>query len=188
MRLPRKPQAKHGTTTKRILIGIVSASTLAVFSMGLAFADTDLKATVRTWADQQAGTAVTALTQAIGSETEIQKARLQEELRLGLQQQAEVMNEFAAQQTQLYLDELRKHADSLIAGQQFTSEEDKAEMISKLEAITASAEQAMNHLDNSYTPPSPVMETNKAEIKLPEPPVDVDEVELPTVTDDVYGE
>lgn len=188
MRSQRNSQFKPRSTSKRILIGIVSVSTLAVFSMGLSFADTDLKAKVRIWADQQAGTAVMALHQAIGSETEVQKARLQEELRLGLEQQAEEMNKFTEQQTQHYLDELRKHADTLIAGLHFSSEDDKAEMISKLEAITESAEQAMNHLENSYTPPSPVMEKTREEIKLPEPPAEGAETELPTVTEDVYSQ
>ncbi|WP_249900377.1 hypothetical protein [Paenibacillus sp. PK3_47] len=173
---------------QRLLIGIVSVSTLTVFSTGLTFADTDLKAKVRIWADQQAGSALSVLKQSISSETEVQKARLQEELRLGLQLQAEEMNKFTEQQRSKYSDELRAHADSLIAGLEFESEEDKAEMLRKLEAIAASAEQAMNHLEDSYTPPAPVMENREQAVTAPESQTISGEETPSSVTDDVYSE
>lgn len=187
MRKVRGNRPNYKSMKQKFLIGIVSVSTLAVFSASLTFADTDLKAKVRVWADQQAGSALSVLSQSIGSETEVQKARLQEELRLGLQQQAEEMNAFTEQQQKKYSDELRDHADSLIAGLEFSNEEDKAEMISKLEAITASAEQAMNHLEDSYTPPSPVMENPEETVTASEKQNGSDE-EAATVTDNVYGE
>lgn len=181
-----------GTGKRRLLAGVVSVSLLATASTSLAFADTDLKGRIMAWADKQTAVAVDELESAIGSEREIQKLRLQEQLQAGLARQTAEFENFTAEKKAHYIEQLRLHADGLIqrqSGEDALSEE-RARVNAALELILGQATDAMNRLDALYLPPvidNPVRTApEKAAPVENDPAVAAPPVEPPSVTDNVY--
>lgn len=179
---------------KRVLVGIVSVSALVVVSMSVTFADVDLKSKIKGWADQHTVAAISDLNLAIHSETETQKTRLQQELQARLNEQAAELDTFTAEQKRKHIASIQQYADDLLASKDFSNRAEEIQILQQLDQIVQSAQQAIDNLSTSYTPPAvpshhlPVVDVEKETAEPKEEAVDT-EVRLPesTVTESTYG-
>lgn len=179
---------------KRVLVGIVSVSALVVVSMSVTFADVDLKSKIKVWADQHTVAAISDLNLAIHSETETQKMRLQQELQARLNEQAAELDAFTAEQKRKHIASIQQYADDMLASKDFSNSAEEKQILQQLDQIVQSAQQAIDNLSTSYTPPAspsptpPVAKVEEEAAVEPNEAADAEE-KLPesTVTESAYG-
>lgn len=132
---------------RRVLAGAVAIGIATAATAGAAYADTGLKGKILAWIGIQTDAAISSLDTAIAEETELQKQRVQAELRENLRQQAADIQQFTEQEKTARLQEIRSYADELLRSRSFDSVEQKQEYASRLNGIVNSALSAMDGLD-----------------------------------------
>lgn len=148
MRHSRLAQSsKNKRMKQRVLVGIVSVSALVTLSMSVAFADVDLEAKIKAWADKQTSAAISSLNTAIQSETEIQKRRLQEELQVRLDRQASELSAFTENEKQKQLDTIRQYANDLLANASFSNTAEENQLKEQIALIVANAQAAIDQVN-----------------------------------------
>lgn len=165
---------KASTVRTKVVAGIVSLSVLLTTSTFVSYADFNISEALTTWFSKKTEIAISNLDQALLSETEKQKARLQEELRLRLEASSTELNQYTEDQKALYIQAIQQYADSLIASLSISNAEDEQQIRTKLDAILRSAQTAMAELADSYVPPALTL-TPPAQ---PEQEADASSVEL----------
>ncbi|SDS88862.1 hypothetical protein SAMN05444162_2530 [Paenibacillaceae bacterium GAS479] len=137
---------------QRTLIGVVAIGITMAATAGAAYADVDLKGKILAWAGIGTETAINDLETAISQETEVQKKRLQEQLRADLRQQEAGFQQYAEQEKAARLQEIRDYADELLRSRSFDNEQQKQDYASQLAGIVESARSTMSGLDVPAVP------------------------------------
>lgn len=156
--LSRRKTAKTSRMRRKVAIVIVSLTVAVTATTGMVFADTDIAGTLRAWFDKKTETAMNDLAQSVQSETDLQKTRLKEELRIRLDASAKELDVYTEEQQRLYKEAIDQYADSLVAGMNIDNGQDRQQIRSKLQTIADSAKAAMDALSGSYVPPTPTFE------------------------------
>ncbi|GGD91221.1 hypothetical protein [Paenibacillus nasutitermitis] len=167
----KKEERKMAWPKKKIAAGIVSLTIAFTATTGIAYADIDLAGLLQSWFNKKTEIVMESLGQSIQSETDKQKILLKEELQLRLQASATELDAYTEEQKRLHTEAIKQYAAALIANMDIDNEQDRQQMLDKLQIITDSAQEAMNALAGSYVQPQLTF--------IP--------LETPTVTDAVYG-
>ncbi|WP_438433918.1 hypothetical protein [Gorillibacterium sp. sgz500922] len=177
MRSSRKLESSTPSKrAKRLAVSVLCLGAAAALSVGVSYADVDLFGKVDAWATSKGQAAVAGLQSSLQTETEKQKAELQQRLSDKLQSEEKALAEFAEQQKAAARQALQAHVDELVAGKTFVTDADRQQIADKLNQIVQSAESAMDRLGDSYAPP---VLTYEAPAAAAEPS---------TVGEAVYGE
>ncbi|CAI6058795.1 hypothetical protein [Cohnella sp. JJ-181] len=155
----RKEKAKTSWIRKKVAVVIVSLTVASAATTGMAYADADIAGTLSSWFGKKTEIAMQSLEQSVSSETDKQKARLKEELKLRLEASSRELDSYTEAQKKLYAQAIEQYADSLIAGMSIDNAQDREQIERKLLAIADSAKAAMNALAESYAPPAASYET-----------------------------
>ncbi|MEC0231232.1 hypothetical protein [Paenibacillus alba] len=205
--------------SKRIVAaGIVSLTVILTASAGVSYADIDIAGTMASWFNKKTEQVVQNLDQSMKLETDAQKEVLKKELQLRLEASARNLEAFTEEQKQVHVQALAQYAQKLLAQTDIRTEQDRQQIMNKLQSITDSAKGAMDALAGSYVPPvlafspaPPVIVPPAAVVPTAPPAVVVPTVppavvvptvpvenpgpapvtptpQQPTVTDDVYGQ
>jgi len=166
-----KKKRKMTWTKNKVAVGIVSLTVAFTATTGIAYADVDLAGLLQSWFNKKTETVMENLGQSIQSETDKQKILLKEELQLRLQASAKELDAYTEEQKRLHAEAIEQYAAALIANLEINNDQDREQILNKLQMIADSAKEAMNSLAGSYVPPVPTF--------VP--------TETITVTDAVYG-
>ncbi|MFD2615329.1 hypothetical protein [Paenibacillus gansuensis] len=161
----------------KVAAGLVSLTISIAAVTGVSYADIDIAGSLLSWYNKKAEISIESLEQAVKSETEIQKEMLKTELQSRLEQSSKEMDAFTEEQTKLRIEAIRQYAAALLEQASVSNEQDKQQLLDKLNAIETSAQQAMDSLMDSYDPPALTFT----------PSLPAEQVQ-PGVTGDVYGE
>ncbi|OXM14338.1 hypothetical protein [Paenibacillus herberti] len=137
---------------QRTLIGVAAIGITMAVTAGAAYADVDLKGKILAWAGIETATAISGLETAISQETELQKKRLQEQLRADLLQQEAEFEQYAEQEKAVRIQEIRNYADELLRSRSFDNEQQKQDYASQLAGIVESARSTMSGLNVPAAP------------------------------------
>lgn len=205
-------EKKRKVKSKRIVAaGIVSLTVVLTASAGISYADMDVAGAMASWFNKKTEQVIQGLDQSMKSETDAQKDLLKKELQLRLEASTRSLESFTDTQKQLHLQALEQHAQSLLAGTEVKTEQDRIQILNKLQAILDSAKGAMDTLAASYVPPAMVFTQSPPIILVPPPPsapvippaappviqpttppvippAAQPEIQPPTVISDVYGQ
>ncbi|MFC3799107.1 hypothetical protein [Cohnella sp. GCM10012308] len=154
MRSRRLEKSKTYGIRKKVAVVIVSLTVAAAATTGMAYADTDIAGTLSAWFGKKTDIAMQSLAQSVTSETDKQKARLKEELKLRLEASSLELDAYTDEQKRLYAQAIEQYADTLIAGMNIDNAQDREQIQLKLLAIADSAKAAMDALSESYVPPA----------------------------------
>ncbi|MCY9663183.1 hypothetical protein P5G65_33575 [Paenibacillus chondroitinus] len=210
-------EKKRKMKSKRIVAaGIVSLTVVLTASAGISYADMDIAGAMASWFNKKTEQVIQGLDQSMKSETDAQKEMLKKELQLRLEASTRSLQSFTDTQKQLHLQALEQHAQSLLAGTEVKTEQDRKQILDKLQTILDSAKDAMDSLAGSYVPPAmvftqsppiilvapppsapaippaapPVVPPSVVPPSVPPsvPPAAQPEIQPPTVISDVYGQ
>lgn len=158
--LTRNERLKQKTQRKtKFVLGIVSLTTALGITAGVSFADVNVSESLHAWYGKKTELAIQSLEQALTSETEQQKAMLKEELQRRMEASSAQLDGFTREQKELYIRNIEAHAQEILARfDEGASEQDRAQITTKLDMILSSATDAMNALADSYTAPTPAFE------------------------------
>ncbi|QDX92333.1 hypothetical protein EEL32_15625 [Brevibacillus laterosporus] len=154
--LSRTKREKHrrNKVRKRIFFGFVSLSMCFGLTMGVAYADVDVTQFLQGWYSQSAETAKQSVTDALKTETKVQKERLKAEIQRKLLESAEDLKQFTMEERSSRLKSLTDYSGHLIDNLDISNEKDKRQIERKLAAILSSAQNAMEDMADSYEAPS----------------------------------
>ncbi|MEK3883484.1 hypothetical protein [Paenibacillus sp. PL2-23] len=161
----------------KVWVAMAVAFVMAAAPLGVAYADLHLEGKMDAWAQRQVDTAVSALSETVMSETEIQKQYLQQQLHAMLDQKSNELAAYTEEQQRLAVEALQAHANGLIAHASFANDNDKAAYSQQLSAILANAMAAMDQVGHS---PASIQPEEEALELLPQgqqPTVELEEDE-----------
>jgi hypothetical protein len=144
---------------------IASAFTLSIIggSMSVTFADQDVHNKLSQWFEDKKNEAINEISLAIMNERELQKGRLQEEIKSVINGAETDLNIFTASEKEKRRQAIRNHADSIIASLNIDNEEEKAQISSELDVIVEDAIQELNRVSTRVSnPPLPTAPENPA--------------------------
>lgn len=168
----RRNEKKRKVASKRIVAaGIVSLTVVLTASAGISYADMDIAGAMASWFNKKTEQVIQGLDQSMKSETDAQKELLKKELQLRLEASSRNLESFTDTQKQLHLKALEQHAQSLLAATDVKTEQDRRQILNKLQAILDSAKGAMDTLAASYVPPAMVFTQSPPVILVPPPPI-----------------
>ncbi|MED1790016.1 hypothetical protein P4V47_21525 [Brevibacillus laterosporus] len=150
----KKEKQRRNKVRKRIFLGFVSLSMCFGLTMGVAYADVDVTQLLQGWYAQSAETAKQSVTDALKTETQVQKERLKAEIQRKLLESAEDLKQFTVEERAARLTSLADYAGTLIDNLDISNEKDKRQVERKMDAILSSAKHAMKDLADSYEAPS----------------------------------
>ncbi|MDI4649852.1 hypothetical protein [Cohnella hashimotonis] len=150
----RKEKAKASGIRRKVAVVIVSLTVAVAATTGMAYADADIAGTLSSWFGKKTDIAMQSLAQSVSSETDKQKARLKEELKLRLEASSQELDAYTDEQKKLYAQAIEQYADALIAGMSIDNTQDREQIRRKLLTIADSAKAAMSALAESYAPPA----------------------------------
>ncbi|MEC0268832.1 hypothetical protein [Paenibacillus anseongense] len=204
----RRNEKKRKVKSKQIVAaGIVSLTVVLTASAGISYADMDIAGAMASWFNKKTEQVIQGLDQSMKSETDAQKELLKKELQLRLEASTRSLQSFTDTQKQLHLQALEQHAQYLLAGTEVKTEQDRKQILDKLQTILDSAKDAMDSLAGSYVPPAMVFTQSPPIILVAPPPsapaippatppaappsvppASQSEIQPPTVISDVYGQ
>lgn len=177
MQTLEKKEPKRRKGLKFLVTVIFSLVIIASTTLGIAFADQNTAALINEWYNKKVIIAKSIIDEAVQSELTVQKARLEEAIRVKMEEAAKELDLFTQSEAEARRQALEAYADQLISQLNITNEEDEAQIRSKLDEILLSAKGAMTQLAGSYTPPMPVYIAPEGSVTLP---VSAAEPVLPT--------
>jgi predicted regulator of Ras-like GTPase activity (Roadblock/LC7/MglB family) len=170
MNMMKRNEKKRKMKSKRIVAaGIVSLTVVLTASAGISYADMDIAGAMASWFNKKTEQVIQGLDQSMKSETDAQKEMLKKELQLRLEASTRSLESFTDTQKQLHLQALEQHAQSLLAATDVKTEQDRIQILNKLQAILDSAKGAMDTLAASYVPPAMVFTHSPPVILVPPP-------------------
>ncbi|MDR6554224.1 hypothetical protein [Paenibacillus qinlingensis] len=172
---------------RKVAAGIVSLTVIITASAGISYADTDLAGSMTSWFTKKTGQVMQNLDASITSETETQKELLKKELQLRLEASSRNLEAFTEEQKRLHSAALGQYAQNLLAKVNIRSEQDRAQIVRKLQAIQDSAQAGMDALVDSYVPPNLVFVPTVPSIIIAPPPPPPPPPPPSTVVGEVYG-
>ncbi|WP_171684673.1 hypothetical protein [Paenibacillus planticolens] len=173
----RKKKQRNVKSRQIVAAGIVSLTVVLTASAGISYADMDAAGAMASWFAKKTERVLLGLDQSMKSETDTQKELLKKELQLRLEASARSLESFTDEQKRLHLQVLEQYAQSLLAGTEVQTGQDREQILNKLQAILDSAKEAMDTLAGSYMPPAMVFTPSAPVVLVP-----------PTVNSDVYGQ
>ncbi|MFB0832189.1 hypothetical protein ACEU2D_21660 [Brevibacillus laterosporus] len=150
----KKEKQRRNKERKRIFLGFVSLSMCFGLTMGVAYADVDVTQLLQGWYAQSTEVAKQSVTDALKTETQLQKERLKAEIQRKLLESAEDLKQFTVEEKAKRLTSLADYAGDLIDNLDISNEKDRRQVERKMDAILSSAQQAMRDLADSYEAPS----------------------------------
>ncbi|MBA4534849.1 hypothetical protein [Brevibacillus halotolerans] len=150
----KKEKQRRNKERKRIFLGFVSLSMCFGLTMGVAYADVDVTQLLQGWYAQSTEVAKQSVTDALKTETQVQKERLKAEIQRKLLESAEDLKQFTLEEKAKRLTSLADYAGDLIDNLDISNEKDRRQVERKMDAILSSAQQAMRDLADSYEAPS----------------------------------
>ncbi|MGG1268331.1 hypothetical protein ABE200_23970, partial [Brevibacillus laterosporus] len=150
----KREKQRRNKVRKRIFLGFVSLSMCFGLTMGVAYADVDVTQLLQGWYTQSAETAKQSVTDALKTETQVQKERLKAEIQRKLLESAEDLKQFTVEEKAARLTSLADYSGTLIDNLDISNEKDKRQVERKMDAILSSAKHAMKDLADSYEAPS----------------------------------
>jgi predicted regulator of Ras-like GTPase activity (Roadblock/LC7/MglB family) len=172
MNMMKRNEKKRKMKSKRIVAaGIVSLTVVLTASAGISYADMDIAGAMASWFNKKTEQVIQGLDQSMKSETDAQKEMLKKELQLRLEASTRSLESFTDTQKQLHLQALEQHAQSLLAATDVKTEQDRIQVLNKLQAILDSAKGAMDTLAASYVPPAMVFMQSPPVILVSPPPI-----------------
>ncbi|MDF9413650.1 hypothetical protein E1B06_18450 [Brevibacillus laterosporus] len=150
----KKEKKRRNKERKRIFLGFVSLSMCFGLTMGVAYADVDVTQLLQGWYAQSTEVAKQSVTDALKTETQLQKERLKAEIQRKLLESAEDLKQFTVEEKAKRLTSLADYAGDLIDNLDISNEKDRRQVERKMDAILSSAQQAMRDLADSYEAPS----------------------------------
>ncbi|WPS88198.1 hypothetical protein SMD22_04180 [Brevibacillus halotolerans] len=150
----KKEKQRRNKERKRIFLGFVSLSMCFGLTMGVAYADVDVTQLLQGWYAQSTEVAKQSVTDALKTETQVQKERLKAEIQRKLLESAEDLKQFTVEEKAKRLTSLADYAGDLIDNLDISNEKDRRQVERKMDAILSSAQQAMRDLADSYEAPS----------------------------------
>ncbi|MDD9270936.1 hypothetical protein ACFPES_28200 [Paenibacillus sp. GCM10023248] len=153
----KKSDRRSSLKPKRIVAaGIVSLTVVLSASAGVSYADIDVAGVMASWFNKKTEQVIQGLDASMKSETDAQKELLKKELQLRLEASTRSLESFTDEQKRLHLQALGQYAQSLLASTDIKTEQDRAQIMNKLQTILDSAKDAMDTLADSYVPPAMV--------------------------------
>ncbi|WP_068793969.1 hypothetical protein [Brevibacillus laterosporus] len=150
----KKEKQRRNKERKRIFLGFVSLSMCFGLTMGVAYADVDVTQLLQGWYAQSTEVAKQSVTDALKTETQLQKERLKAEIQRKLLESAEDLKQFTVEEKAKRLTSLADYAGDLIDNLDISNEKDRRQVERKMDTILSSAQQAMRDLADSYEAPS----------------------------------
>ncbi|CAM4491459.1 Fe2+ transport system protein B [Paenibacillus endophyticus] len=138
---------------KKIAAGIVSLTVAITATTGIAYADVDLGATIETWFNKKTEIVMESLEHSIQSETDKQKAMLKEELQLRLEASSKQLDAYTEEQKLVHAQAIEQYAAAILENVVINNEQDRKQMLDKIQVIVDSAKEAIQSLAGSYAPP-----------------------------------
>lgn len=137
---------------KKFLAGVLLLIIPLGSSVGLSFADADVKSKLANWFDNKGQQSISLIESAILSEKELQKQRLKEELELEMGRSAKDLEEFTSSHKEAKIKELREYTDSIIANINVDTEGEKSQVVNEIEKIMAEAKEEILTVSLSAPP------------------------------------
>ncbi|MBC8080963.1 MAG: hypothetical protein H7X86_11500 [Gorillibacterium sp.] len=138
---------------KKVAAGMISIIVALTVTMGIAYADVDLEGTLQSWFNKKTDIVMKSLEQSVQSETDKQKTLLKQQLQLRLEASSEQLDAYTAEQKRLHTEAIEQYAEALIENMEIDTEQDRKQILAKLEVIIESAKEAMDSLAESYVQP-----------------------------------
>lgn len=139
-----KARRKKGIV--KLIMGVLFISTTLIITSTIAFADADISSLLGNWYETKYHTAIGILDDAVKTETEVQKLRLQETINQRIKASAKELDRFTNEEKEARIKAVQSYTDKLIAGLKISNAEDKQQIEQKLEKIQLSTEKAMRDL------------------------------------------
>lgn len=155
----RKQRGSTGASSKkwksRVLLGVVAASVTAFASLGVSFADVDLKEKLRFAMQSSADQVIAKMRDEIRTDTEAEKIVLQKELQAKLQEHQAALQAYAAEQKQAAIQAIKNRSRELVASREFSSEEQKRAYAESIQSVESRALAELSAITISEPIPPP---------------------------------
>lgn len=157
-----------GKRNKKILTGLLLLTVPLGGSLGVSFADEDVKTKLTNWFDNKGQQSISIIESAILNEKELQKKRLKEELELEMSRSESDLNAFTASQKEIKIQALKAYTDNIIANIDIDTDAEKQQVLNEINQIMNAAMEEINAVDASSPkklapPATPPPEENKDE-------------------------
>lgn len=170
---------------KLIIISIFVLFGIIVGTVSATFAENNIYGLLSQWYKKKATEAEAEIQEEVEEELAIQKLRLQSEIQLQMEESSKNLDDFKNNKIEEYRSNIVDYADRLVANLEIPDEEDRDQIEGKLNEILNSAQEAMEQLIDSYTPPTPIYEPSQDQIILERPK---DNQEIPNEGEEEFYE